>query len=96
MQAERVERVAERYAERFADSITIEIPGLNDVRRDFRSMGPDATKKFRAVIKDAGEIVAREAATFAPRRTGRLASSYRSSVRGTSAVVRNRVRYPPD
>jgi hypothetical protein len=46
-----------------------------------------------AVIKNAGEIVAREAAAFAPRRTGRLADSYRSSVRGTSAIVRNRVPY---
>lgn len=56
-------------------------------------MGPDAVKEVRGVIKDAAQIVATRAGQRSPRRTGRLAGSFRATTSGDKGVVRSRLPY---
>lgn len=80
----------------FVDPIAVE--GLADLRRDLRRMDKQLLVGFRETLKDAAQIVAREAVSRAPRRTGRLVASIKPRVRGdvASVVVTARARdgYP--
>lgn len=75
--------------------VHVEVKGLRDLRRDARRLGPDYLKEIQRVIKGAAEIVAREAATLAPRKTGRLAESIRGTTSGDKGIVRSPLPYAP-
>jgi len=71
----------------------VQVKGLADLRRDLRRLDQEALKEIRGALKDAADVVARDAATLAPRRTGRLAASYRPFTSGNVAGVRSRLPY---
>lgn len=73
----------------------VEITGLADLRRTLRATDREGLKAIREVLKDAAGIVATEATLLAPRRTGRLARSYKPFTRGNTAGVRSRLPYAP-
>jgi len=72
------------------------IKGLNDTRQKFLQMGGDRNL-FEKWIKEAAMVAAREAATTAPVRTGKLAASIRGyasksvSIKGASGAVDRRM-----
>ena len=76
-----------------ADGFAIETDGLREFRRDLKRLSPELDKELRGELKEAAGRVAREASTLAPRRTGRLAGSYRTSVTLRSASIRSRLPY---
>lgn len=71
----------------------VKVEGLAELRRDLRHLEPETAQQIQGVLKDAADIVAREAALLAPRRTGALAESYRPFTRGARAGVRSRLPY---
>lgn len=73
--------------------MAIEVQGLKDLRRDLRKVDKEAVKELRITIRDASRIVAKEASTLAPSRTGALAGAYRGTTSGTKGIVRNRLLY---
>ena len=76
------------------DSVRIDVEGLGQFRRDLRAIGgPPLVRELREVLKHAAEIAARQASVLAPRKTGRLARSYRPFTRGNTAGVRSRLPY---
>lgn len=77
------------------DGVTVTVPGLARLGRDLRKLGED-TADLKDANKAAGEVVAREAATRAPRGpTGNLAGSGRASrAVGRATVVFGGARVP--
>ncbi len=73
-----------------ADPI-VRVEGLAALRRDLRRMQPDVLKEMRAVLKSTSVLVAQRARQNAPRRTGKLAGSYRAGTAGNTAFVRSRL-----
>lgn len=82
----------------FAQPIAVE--GLRDLRRDLRRMDKGLLAGVREGIKDAAQLVAREAQRRGPRgRTSRLVASIRPRVRGdvglvVATAVKRSPRYP--
>lgn len=73
--------------------LVVHVEGLRALRRDIRKMQPDTVRELRKVIKDAAQIVAEEARTRAPVRTGRLAGSIRATTSGDKGIVRSPLPY---
>jgi hypothetical protein len=71
----------------------VKVNGLAELRRDLRRLEPTTAKEIQRVLKEGAEIVAREAALLAPRRTGALAESYKAYTRGARAGVRSSLPY---
>lgn len=71
---------------RSVDGVTVEVPGLSQLRRDLRRMGEDLGD-LKEASSQASSLVAREASHRAPRRTGRLAGSGRGSRSTNRATV---------
>lgn len=74
-----------------ADAIRVE--GLAALRKDLRQMQPDARKEVTRALKEGASVVATSARPLAPKRTGRLAASYRAGAAGNTAFVRSRLPY---
>lgn len=72
----------------------VQIDGMREVRKALRDFEPDVRREFRRdVFKDAADLVASRARAYVPRRTGRLAASYRGSTSGFAGVVRSSLPY---
>lgn len=71
----------------------VSIEGLADLRRDFRAIGAGLNRELNAELREAAAIASRDAASLAPRRTGRLAASYKPFARGNAIGVRSRLPY---
>lgn len=67
--------------------------GLREFRRDLRRMEPDIDRELRKKLRVEVGIVAAAAAATAPKRSGRLARSYRPFVTQRSAGVRSALPY---
>lgn len=67
----------------------VKVEGLAELRRDLRRLEPAALKEIQGTLKGAVNVVAREAALLAPRRTGEYAASFRPYTRGNRAGVRS-------
>lgn len=66
----------------------VRIMGLRKLDRELRRLGAEIPKQLREVSKDAAELVASEARSVAPQRSGRLAASVRASGTARGGVVR--------
>lgn len=66
----------------------IEIQGLRELNRAFRSLGREATGELKGVHLDAAKIVEERARQIVPKRTGRLAGTLRSAGTMRGANVR--------
>lgn len=71
----------------------VKVNGLAELRRDLRRLEPATLKEIQRTLKGAADVVAREAALLAPRRTGALAASYKPYTRGNRAGVRSNLPY---
>ena len=75
-----------------ADAIRVE--GLADVRSSLRKLERTGERKeVTRALKEGATVVATSARARAPRKTGRLAASYRAGASGNSAFVRSRLPY---
>jgi hypothetical protein len=72
-----------------AGSIAVRSEGFREFRRDVRRADKEVGRELQKDLREVAQGVAREAATLAPRDTGKTAAGYRGSARGTSGVVRN-------
>lgn len=72
---------------------TVRVDGLQTLRKRLRETNKDALKDVQRVIKSGSEIIAREGATLAPRKTGQLALSLKATTSGHKGVVRSRLPY---
>jgi hypothetical protein len=70
---------------------SIQIVGLKEFRRNLARLGDNAKDDLKAVHLEAAQLVEKAAAPFVPRKTGRLASSLRSS--GTLAGARVKIGF---
>lgn len=76
------------------EDVAIRVDNLDTVRRDLRTIGDrEALKAVQAVTKSAAEIVAVQARSLAPRRTGALASSIVATTSGNKGIVRSPLPY---
>lgn len=66
----------------------IKVEGLKELQRTLGRLSKDAQKEVRAVNKSAAQIVADEAASRAPVRTGRLKRSIRALGQSRGATVK--------
>lgn len=71
----------------------IRVDGLTELRRRAKQTSKDAHKQVQQVTKRAAEIVAADARTLAPRRSGRLAASLKAGTSGSKGIVRSRLPY---
>jgi hypothetical protein len=75
-----------------ADAVRVE--GLADVRTSLRKLERTGERKeVTRALKEGAQLVARTAGPFAPKRSGKLAASYRAGASGNSAFVRSRLPY---
>lgn len=65
------------------------VQGLRELRR----VVPELKPPLREVMRGAAKLVADEAASLAPYRTGRLAASIRGSTAGDRGIVRSALPY---
>lgn len=65
----------------------VRVEGLQTLRKALRDVDRDVLKEVQQVSKRAAEIVAVEARVRAPKRTGRLAGSVKSTTSGAKGVV---------
>ncbi len=73
----------------------IQIEGLAQLRRDLRAIDAGLSRELNVELRQTVNIAARDAATLAPRRTGKLARSYKPFTRGNIAGVRSPLPYAP-
>lgn len=78
-----------------ADDFAVGTDGLREFRRDLKRLDPAVARELQTELRDAAGKVAAQAALLAPRRTGRLARSYRAFVRLRAAGVRSSLPYAP-
>jgi hypothetical protein len=76
-----------------ATELTVQVKGLAELRRDLRRLDREMLGEVRDTLKRGADIIARDAASLAPRRTGALAASYRAFTRGNLAGVRSNLPY---
>ena len=72
---------------------TVKIEGLRELRRVLRQTDVESARALQRGLKDAASVVATEAASRAPHRTGELARSIRPYAAGNKAGVRSRLPY---
>jgi hypothetical protein len=76
----------------------IRIDGLAQFQRNLRKLDTDLPKAMRAALNQAAEVVAADARSRVPRRSGRAAASIRVASTQTAARIRagsNRAPYYP-
>ncbi len=73
--------------------LAVRVDGLQDLRKSLRAVDKGALKEVQAVTKAAAELVAVEARSLAPRRSGKLASSIRATTSGARGIVRSPLPY---
>ena len=66
---------------------TVRVTGARELRKKLRKLGDDL-EEMKAIHKEAAGIVADEALSRVPRKTGTLASSIKTSGTKTKAIVR--------
>lgn len=72
----------------------VQFDGLKELRRDLRAMSAKLEGRELTIALRAGaQEVATAASPLAPRRSGRLAASYRAGAAGSNAYVRSRLPY---
>lgn len=76
-----------------AKNFAVNTTGLREFRRDLKRIGPELDKELRVELREAVNTVAAQAAATAPRKTGRLAASYRPFVNLRTGGVRSRLPY---
>lgn len=76
-----------------AKSFDVRTDGLREFRRDLKRLEPETDKQLRQELREVAAGVAAEASATAPRRTGRLAGSYRPFVTMRTAGIRSRLEY---
>ena len=76
-----------------AKNFAVNTTGLREFRRDLRRIDAEVDKELRVELREAVGTVAAQAAATAPRRTGRLAASYRPFANLRTAGVRSRLPY---
>jgi hypothetical protein len=73
---------------------SVKVRGLDRLVRDFGKMNRELQRELRDEIKDVADIVSRHAKRIAEmkgvRKSGKLISGYSPTVRGSTAIVRNR------
>jgi len=74
-------------------SVAIQVAGLKELRRDLGVMDKALPREVSKANKAAAEIIAAEARSRAPRRSGRLATSIKAGTSGPRALVRSRLPY---
>src|SRR5688572_25988668 len=67
--------------------------GLREFRRDLKRLDPQVDRELRVELREAVGKVIVQAATTAPRLSGRLARSYRPFVTQRTAGVRSQLPY---
>ena len=77
------------------EGVRVEFDGLRDLRKDLGNLDKALAKEMRLVLKEATEMVAKEARRRAPRRTGALAASIKAGTSGTRALIRSNSPYFP-
>lgn len=71
----------------------IRVEGLAQLNRTFGRLSKEMRAGQLAEMKKVAELVARTAATLAPRRSGRLAGSYKPAATNKGAAVYSTVPY---
>ena len=67
---------------------SVKIEGLSKLSRELKKLSADLPKELKTVSKDAAEIVASEARTIVPIRTGRLRSRIKAGATAKGGDVR--------
>jgi len=75
--------------------LAVKVDNLQPLRKALRAVDKDALRDVQTVTKRAAEVVAVEARSRAPRRTGRLAGSIRATTSGARGIVRSPLPYAP-
>lgn len=65
----------------------VQVPGLADFRRDLNNIDPALTKQLRSDLVDIGRVVAADAASKVPSRSGRAGESIKAGASGNNAYV---------
>lgn len=68
--------------------LTVKVKGLNELRRGLTSVDPALAKTLRVGLKRAATVVADEAKTRVPVRSGRARGSIRATTSGARAFVK--------
>lgn len=74
-----------------ADAIRVE--GLADLRKSLRQVDRDSLKVVQAVTRGAAQMVAADARSRAPRRSGALQASIKGTTSGNKGIVRSTLPY---
>ena len=73
---------------------SVKVAGLGKLTRDFGKLNRELQKELRDEMKDVADIVSRHAKRLAEmkgvRKSGKLIAGYSPTVRGSTAIVRNR------
>lgn len=76
------------------DFTQVHIEGLRELKRDLRRLEPQVRAELRTeAFRKAANIVAAEARTLVPVRTGRLRASIKGTTSGFKGVVRSPLPY---
>lgn len=76
-----------------ADSVTIKIEGLSDLRKALRAAADGSPKEITKALKPGATRLASTARSLAPHRSGKLAASIKPFARGTSAGAQTKLPY---
>lgn len=76
-----------------SNEFRVEFEGLRDFRRDLNKADKEAGKQMRLVLKEATEVVAKEAQKRSPRKSGTLAKSIKPGTSGDRALIRSSLDY---
>ena len=92
--ADRTALIGDRNAQvAGATSLNVKVDGLADLRRAVKAVDKAGLKAIQLILKDSSELVARDARSLAPHRSGKLAAGIRATTSGSKAVVRDKVPY---
>jgi HK97 gp10 family phage protein len=69
------------------DDIVVRAPGLSKLRRDLKKIDRDLGREATRHVRRVGNQVRDEARSRAPKKTGRLSKSIRTSVRSKGASI---------
>jgi HK97 gp10 family phage protein len=71
----------------------VQIEGLKELRRAMRAMDAGIVKEVNAVLREAVQPIAADAASHAPYAEGKLRSSVRAGATAKGAFIRSRAEY---
>jgi phage gpG-like protein len=78
-----------------AQLVVLKAEGLQKFSRDLKRLDPAVQKAMASDLRGAGEVVRSEAASIAPRRSGRLAASIKLSVTQAKVSIYSTLPYAP-